>query len=68
MVGHGTDRMIRIPAEQFCKTLCLVTESNFHGHGPYIGIAPVAQWIRRLPTEQEILGSLPGGGTSFNHL
>ena len=27
--------------------------------------APVAQWIRRLPTEQEIHGSIPCGGT-FN--
>ena len=26
--------------------------------------APVAQWIRRLPTEQEIHGSIPCGGTS----
>ena len=25
--------------------------------------APVAQWIRRVPTEHEILGSIPGGGT-----
>ena len=24
--------------------------------------APVAQWIRRLPTEQEIHGSIPCGG------
>ena len=30
-----------------------------------LGDAPVAQWIRRLPTEQEILGSIPGGGTTF---
>ena len=27
--------------------------------------APVAQWIRRLPTEQEIVGSIPAGGTSM---
>ena len=25
-------------------------------------LAPVAQWIRRVPTEHEILGSIPGGG------
>ena len=30
-------------------------------HGTH---APVAQWIRRLPTEQEIHGSIPCGGTS----
>jgi hypothetical protein len=27
--------------------------------------APVTQWIRRLPTEQEIVGSIPAGGTSM---
>ena len=30
-------------------------------HGTH---APVAQWIRRLPTEQEIHGSIPCGGTT----
>ena len=38
---------------------------------PSAGVAPtgpVAQWIRRLPTEQEIPGSIPGrieGGTIY---
>ena len=36
-----------------------------YGHGTNSSSAPVAQWIRRLPTEQEIVGSIPAGGTSM---
>ena len=28
--------------------------------------ASLAQWIRRVPTEHEILGAIPGGGNLLN--
>jgi hypothetical protein len=61
MVGHGTERMMRIPAEQFCKTLCLVTESDFHGHCPYIGIYPYIGISHALTPAQGLERGRDGG-------
>ena len=58
-----------------CTVYHIAEEKHFGGKVKYVGkigaellVGPVAQWIRRLTTDQEIPGSNPGRFAAFIHV
>ena len=58
-----------------CTVYHIAEEKHFGGKVEYVGkigaellVGPVAQWIRRLTTDQEIPGSNPGRFAAFIHV